>query len=76
MTEGRSVEPQADACDEQRLLHDVSGAFNKAVSSADLDGVWRDFVTPVWESLDAETRDILSRLYALRLSTLSWKSAE
>jgi len=75
MTEVRSA-AQAGHCDEQKLLHDVSAAFTKAESNSDLDAVWRDYVVPVWDSIDSETQDILSRLYALRVSTLSWSSAE
>ena len=72
MSEVRSGAQMAGICDEQQLLHDASAAFTKADAPGDLDAVWRTFVQPVWDSIDGETRDILSRLYALRLSTMSW----
>jgi len=68
----RSAAAQAGICDEQQLLHDASAAFTKAEATGDLDAVWRDYVAPVWDSIDGETQDILTRLYALRLSTMSW----
>ena len=61
-------------CDEQLLIHNASAAFTKSEAPGDLDGVWRTYVAPVWDSIDAETQDILSRLYALRLSSLSWEA--
>ncbi len=70
--EPRSAAAQAGVCNEQQLLHDASAAFTKADARGDLDVVWRDYVVPVWGSIDGETQDILTRLYALRLSTLSW----
>jgi hypothetical protein len=72
MSEVRSAAAMAGICDEQQLLHDASAAFTKAAVPGDLDAAWRDYVAPVWEALDTETQDILTRLYALRLSTMSW----
>ncbi len=72
MSEVRPAAAQAGICDEQQLLHDASAAFTKAGVPADLDAVWRRYISPVWDSIDTETQDILTRLYALRLSTLSW----
>ncbi len=72
MSEVRSSAAQAGICDEQQLLHDASAAFAKASFPADLDEVWRSYVAPMWDSIETETQDILTRLYALRLSTLSW----
>ena len=73
MTEVRSAAAQAGQCDEQRLLHDASAAFSKAGTREELEAAWSAYVSPVWESIDAETRDILSRLRALRLRTISWR---
>ena len=73
-TDVRSAAAQAGVCDEQQLLHDASAAFTKADVPADLDAVWRMYVQPVWDSIDFDTQDILSRLYALRLSTMSWNN--
>jgi len=72
MTEIRSAAQMAGACNEQQLLHDASAAFTKADAPGDLDAVWRTYVSPVWNSIDGETQDILCKLYALRLSTMSW----
>jgi hypothetical protein len=72
MTDARTSAAPAGVCDEQQLLHDASAAFTKADAPGDLDAVWRSYVQPVWDSIDGETQDILSRLYALRLSTMSW----
>ena len=72
MTEPRSAAAHAGLCDEQQLLHDASAAFTKADAPGDLDAVWRTYVSPVWDSIDFDTQEILARLYALRLSTISW----
>jgi hypothetical protein len=73
MSEVRSAAAMAGVCDEQRLIHDASAAFTRSEKRCDLDSAWRDYVYPVWEQIDGETQDILSRLYSLRLSTLSWE---
>ncbi len=72
MTECRPTGAMAGVCDEQQLLHDASTAFTKADAPGDLDAAWSTYVSPVWDSIDGETQNILSRLYALRLSTMSW----
>ncbi len=72
MTDVRSAAAQAGYCDEQQLLHDASAAFTNADAPGDLDAVWRTLCAPVWDSIDGDTQDILTRLYALRLSTMSW----
>lgn len=57
---------------EQQLLHDASAAFTKADAPGDLDAAWRMHVSPVWDSIDGRTQDLLSDLYKLRLSNLAW----
>lgn len=73
MSKVRSAAAMAGVCDEQRLIHDASAAFTRSEKRGDLDSAWRDYVAPVWEQIDCETQDILSRLYSIRLSTLSWE---
>jgi hypothetical protein len=57
--------------DEQELLHEASAAFTRAKTREDVEAAWQRHVSPWWDSLDAETQDILSRLHALRLQTVS-----
>ena len=69
----RSAAAQAGVCDEQRLIFDTSAAFTNAGNNSELDVVWRTYVVPVEEQISDETHELLSRLYSLRLSTLSWE---
>lgn len=72
MTDVRSGAAQAGVCDEQQLLFDASAAFTKADAPSDLDAAWRNYVVPVWDSIDGQTQDLLSDLYKHSLSNLAW----
>lgn len=71
--EARSGAQQAGVTDEQRLIYWASGAYEKAKSPAELDEAYRTYVACVEDAISFETKEILSRLYSLRLSTLSWE---
>jgi hypothetical protein len=73
MSEIRTAAAMVGVCDEQQLIHDASAAFTRSEKRMDLDAAWRAYVAPVWGQIDCETQDILSRLYSLRLSTMSWE---
>lgn len=66
------VATQAGVPDENLLIHDASRAFTRATTTEELDAAWRRYVAPVDGAIGADTKEILSRLYSLRLSTLSW----
>lgn len=70
MSEVRSAAAQAGICDEQLLIHNASGAFARAANPSEIDAAWRQYVTPVYESVSEETQGLLHRLYSLRLTTL------
>lgn len=70
MSDVRSAAAQAGVCDIQQLIHDVSGAFNKAKSTDELDELWKNYVSPVYCQIDEKDMKLIGMIYALKASTL------
>jgi len=70
MSDVRSAAAQAGVCDIQQLIYDVSGAFNGAKTTDELDDLWKNYVSPVYCQIDEKDMKLIGMIYALKASTL------
>jgi glutathione peroxidase-family protein len=70
MEQVRSAAAMAGYADPMKLVQDMAQACNMAKTHAELDEVWKRYVTPVYEQLDEDVIRLLWSIYAKNATIL------
>jgi 2-C-methyl-D-erythritol 4-phosphate cytidylyltransferase len=69
----RSAAAMAGVVDEQLLVHDASRAFSSATTIEELVAARETYIFAIECAISTETVDLLTRLYELRRTVLSFE---